>query len=78
MCELLLVGVARTVGHACAKKCEKCEKEGKAYILQEFKNVSAFSNHTECKGMVVSQDDHVLTENNELRKYTQLFANRIF
>ena len=52
--------MARTVGHACATKCEKCEKEGKAYILQEFENVSSFSNHTECKGMVVSQDDHVL------------------
>ena len=60
MCELLLVGVACTVGHACATKCEKCGKEGKAYILQEFENVSAFSNHIERKGMVVSQDDHVL------------------
>ena len=52
--------MARTVGHACATKCEKCEKEGKAYVLQEFENVSAFSNHIERKGMVVSQDDHVL------------------
>ena len=36
MCGLLLVGVARalgTVGHACATKCERCEKEGKAYVL---------------------------------------------
>ena len=56
MCELLLVGVACTVGHACATKCEK---EGKAYILQEFENVSAFSNHIERKGMVVSQDNHM-------------------
>ena len=56
----MLVGVARTVGFACATKCEKCEKEGKVYVLQEFGNVSAFSNHTECKGMVVSQDNHVL------------------
>ena len=60
MCKLMLVGVARTVGFACATKCEKCEKEGKVYVLQEFGNVSAFSNHTECKGMVVSQDNHVL------------------
>ena len=52
--------MARTVGHACATKCEKCEKEGKAYVLQEFENVSTFSSHTEHKGMVVSQDDHML------------------
>jgi len=32
-----LVGVAHAfglVGHACAAKCEKCEKEGKAYALR--------------------------------------------
>jgi len=37
MCGLLLVGVARafgTVSHACATKCEKCEKEGKACALR--------------------------------------------
>ena len=36
MCGLLLVGVAHafgTVGHACATKCEKCEKEGIVYVL---------------------------------------------
>ena len=45
------------VSHACAMKCEKCEKEGKAYVritLKEFENVSVFSNRTECKNMVVS------------------------
>ena len=34
-CGLLLVGVARTFGtvnYACATKCEKCKKEGKAYV----------------------------------------------
>ena len=46
--------------HACATKCEKCEKEGKAYILRgkSFDNVSAVSNCTECEDMVNSQDDH--------------------
>ena len=52
-----------TVGHACATRCEKCEKEGKAYalrMLKEFENVSAFSNRTERKDTVNSQDDHAL------------------
>ena len=52
-------GTCFWVGHACATKCEKCEKEGKMYAL-EFKNVSAFSNCTECEDMVVSQDSYVL------------------
>ena len=45
-------GTCFWVGHACAMKCEKCEKEGKMYAL-EFKNVSTFSNCTECEDMVV-------------------------
>ena len=38
--------------HACATKCEKCEKS--------FEDVSAVSNRTEREDMVVSQDDHAL------------------
>jgi len=44
-----------TVSHACAMKCEKCEKEGEGY-----ENVMAFSNRTEREDMVVSQDGHTL------------------
>ena len=61
-----LVGMVHafgTVGHACGTKCEKCEKEGKAYVrimLKEFKSVSTFSNRTEHEDMVISQDDHSL------------------
>ena len=49
-----------TVGHACATKCEKYEKEGEAVrtTLKEFENVSAFSNLTEHEDTVVSQDGH--------------------
>ena len=44
-----------TVGHACATKCEKCEKAKRTHY--EFENVSASSNRTEREDMVVSQDD---------------------
>ena len=38
----------RSIGHACATKCKKCE-EGKAYVLRwkSFEDVSAVSHHTE-------------------------------
>ena len=50
------------VDHACVTKSEKCEKEGKAYgfTFKELENVSMFLNPTECKDVVVSQDDHML------------------
>ena len=51
MCGLLLVGVARAfgmVGHACARGVKSLRRKAKhMYYVEEFENVSAFSNHTE-------------------------------
>ena len=35
-------------------------KAKRTHYVERVQEVSAFSNHTECEGMVVSQDDHVL------------------
>ena len=68
-CGLLLVGVACDFwdGRSCMcnEVCNEVWKvwEGRQSVcirLKEFENVSVFSNHTERKDMVVSQDDHVL------------------
>ena len=45
---LLLVGVAcafGAVGHACTTKCEKCEKEGKAYTERVRGHERGFEMH---------------------------------
>ena len=64
MCALLLVGVARAFGmvnHACARGVKSLRRKAKhMYYVERVENVSAFSNHTECEDIVVSQDDHAL------------------
>ena len=45
---IMLVGMARafgTVGHACATKCVKCEKEGKVHIERVQECVRVFEQH---------------------------------
>ena len=56
------VHIFGTVGHVCATKCESVKISGKSICttLNEFENVRAVSNRTECKDMVVPHDDHML------------------
>ena len=60
---MLLVGVASAfgaVGHACATKCEKCEKEGKAYIERVQGHERSFETHRSQRYGHFSRQPHTL------------------
>ena len=48
-------------GQPRAKKCEQCEKDGKAYIERVQGSEQDFEHVIKCEDMVDSQDSHALS-----------------